>query len=258
VNCEVIGATQDHVFDDERSPLRALKPLRSDLLVRKPRLRGKQLEQRVPRLELAAATPEIYVYSRHSTWSPEFNNTDTHQKHCDRDRLSIRATAITPHSAYLSAVGHAIVSAPTSVYQHAYIAIRISLHRATAAYAVQLAFSYNNHTQHSEAQHPPHYPPSCHRRIRCVSTELGMPTISYILIHKPVRTLQHVCPRYNTPNKHQLLAIALANHRQLDTTHYMHPRSGITAQWLKSAHTYNCTWSVHLQSQPTHTDQFTI
>eukprot|EP01047_Picozoa_sp_COSAG01_P063956 COSAG01_NODE_8380_length_2807_cov_3.481905_2_plen_183_part_00 len=65
----------------------------------------------------AAATPEIYVYSRHSTWSPEFNNTDTHQKHCDRDRLSIRATAITPHSAYLSAVGHAIVSAPTSVYQ---------------------------------------------------------------------------------------------------------------------------------------------
>jgi hypothetical protein len=40
VNCEVIGATQDHVFDDERSPLRALKPLRSDLLVRKPRLRG--------------------------------------------------------------------------------------------------------------------------------------------------------------------------------------------------------------------------
>jgi hypothetical protein len=39
VNCEVIGATQDHVFDDERSPLRALKPLRSDLLVRKPRLR---------------------------------------------------------------------------------------------------------------------------------------------------------------------------------------------------------------------------
>jgi hypothetical protein len=48
VNCEVIGATQDHVFDDERSPLRALKPLRSDLLVRKPRLRGKQLRARRP------------------------------------------------------------------------------------------------------------------------------------------------------------------------------------------------------------------
>jgi hypothetical protein len=60
VNCEVIGATQDHVFDDERSPLRALKPLRSDLLVRKPRLRGKQLEQRVPRLELVCKCELAY------------------------------------------------------------------------------------------------------------------------------------------------------------------------------------------------------